>query len=189
MTKPACTLCNIPINCTCYLRLYYATLQDRSVLHDFFLELSSLLKLKQNQLKNVISKPLTSGKQVFTSLFEYSSRPISGFHGASTSKVIGTRMTWLWWLCWLMISRDTWGLSFSDICLTVEEKPRKKPQSGKLTRPGIEPRPARWEATMWSCYSGGSVSSNEKQEMLSFILKCNYCFLFTKLIIVFIYFC
>ena len=36
------------------------------------------------------------------------------------------------------------GLSFPFICLTVEEK--LKP--GKLTRLGIEPGPAKWEATM-----------------------------------------
>ena len=37
-----------------------------------------------------------------------------------------------------MISGDRWGLSFPDICLTLQEKPQKKPQPGKLTRPGIE---------------------------------------------------
>ena len=42
-----------------------------------------------------------------------------------------------------MISGDGWDLSFPDICLTVEEKPQKKPQPGKLNRPGIEPGPAR----------------------------------------------
>ena len=47
-----------------------------------------------------------------------------------------------------MISRDGWGLSFPEICLTVEDKSQKKPQPGKLTQPGIEPRPTRWEATM-----------------------------------------
>ena len=47
-----------------------------------------------------------------------------------------------------MISEDGSGLSFPDICLTVEEKPRKKPQPGKLSPLGIEPGPARWEATM-----------------------------------------
>ena len=52
------------------------------------------------------------------------------------------------WLWWPVISGDGWDLRFLDICLTVEEKPRKKSQSGKLTRPGIEPGPARWEATM-----------------------------------------
>ena len=34
-----------------------------------------------------------------------------------------------------MIFRDGWGLSLPNICLTVKENP------GKLTRPGIEPRP------------------------------------------------
>ena len=43
-----------------------------------------------------------------------------------------------WWM----------GPKFSDIRLTFEEKPRKKPLPGKLTRPGIEPASARWEATM-----------------------------------------
>ena len=31
----------------------------------------------------------------------------------------------LWWLWWPMIFGDRWGLSFPDICLTVEENPRK----------------------------------------------------------------
>ena len=35
------------------------------------------------------------------------------------------------------------GLSFPDICLTVEEKLQKKPQLGKLILPGIEPEPAK----------------------------------------------
>ena len=29
-----------------------------------------------------------------------------------------------------MMSGNGWGLSFPEICLTVEEKPRKKPQQG-----------------------------------------------------------
>ena len=41
-----------------------------------------------------------------------------------------------------MVFRDEWGLSFSDICPIVEEKPQKKSQPGKLTRPVIEPGPA-----------------------------------------------
>ena len=47
-----------------------------------------------------------------------------------------------------MISEDRWGLSFPDICHTVEENLRKKPQPGKLTRPRIEPGSARWETSM-----------------------------------------
>ena len=61
-----------------------------------------------------------------------------------------------WWLWWPMISGDGWGLSFPDICVTVEEKPQKK-QRGKLARPGVEPGTARWEATMLPLdHSGGT---------------------------------
>ena len=38
--------------------------------------------------------------------------------------------------------RDFVGLKLLDICLTGEEKTRKKPHSGILSRPGIEPGPA-----------------------------------------------
>ena len=36
-----------------------------------------------------------------------------------------------------MISGDRWSLGFSDICLTVEEKPQTNSQPGKAIRPGI----------------------------------------------------
>ena len=35
-----------------------------------------------------------------------------------------------------------------EICLAVEQKLRKKAQPGNLTRQGVEPGPARWQATM-----------------------------------------
>ena len=54
-------------------------------------------------------------------------------------------MNEFWWLWWPMISGVSWGLSFPDICRTVEEKIRKKPRPEKVARPGIEPGPARWE--------------------------------------------
>ena len=55
-----------------------------------------------------------------------------------------------------MITVDRWGLSCPDICLTVEGKPRKKTQPGKLTLPVIEPGPAGPEATMLPLdHSGG----------------------------------
>ena len=41
-----------------------------------------------------------------------------------------------------MIFEDLVGLKFPDIRLTGEEKPRKKPHPGSLSRPGIEPGPA-----------------------------------------------
>ena len=48
-----------------------------------------------------------------------------------------------------MIFGDLVGLKFPDIRLTGEEKPRKKkPHPGNLSRPGIEPRPAAWQACM-----------------------------------------
>ena len=41
-----------------------------------------------------------------------------------------------------MIFGDLRGLKLLDICLTGEEKPRKKPHPGNQSRPGIEPEPA-----------------------------------------------
>ena len=41
-----------------------------------------------------------------------------------------------------VIFGDLVCLKFPDICLTGEEKPRKKPHPGNLARPGIEPGPA-----------------------------------------------
>ena len=41
-----------------------------------------------------------------------------------------------------MISEEGWELSFPDICPTVEEKPQKKPQPGKLNRTGNDPVPS-----------------------------------------------
>ena len=56
-----------------------------------------------------------------------------------------------------MISGDGYGQSFPDIRLMVEEKLQEKPQPGKLTRPGIKPRSAKWDETMSPLdHSGGS---------------------------------
>ena len=41
-----------------------------------------------------------------------------------------------------MIFGDLGGLKLPDMCLTGEEKPRKKSHPGNLPRPGIEPGPA-----------------------------------------------
>ena len=41
-----------------------------------------------------------------------------------------------------MIFGDLMGLKLPDIRLTGEEKPRKKPHPGNLSRPGIELGPA-----------------------------------------------
>ena len=65
---------------------------------------------------------------------------IFGFKGASTSKVIGARNEMMRdGYDGQMIFGDLVGLKLPDIRLTGEEKPRKKPHTGNLPRPGIEP--------------------------------------------------
>ena len=72
------------------------------------------------------------------------------FLGASTSQVISTNNEWWWWMIMMdkWYSGNHWGLKLPDICLTGEEKPRKKPHPGNLSRPGLEPGPAAWQARM-----------------------------------------
>ena len=64
------------------------------------------------------------------------------FKGASTAQVIGDRMNDCDDNDGQMMFGDPGGLKFPEICLTGEEKPRKKPYPGNLSRPGIEPGPA-----------------------------------------------
>ena len=65
------------------------------------------------------------------------------FNGASTSKVIGARNEMMMHdYDGQMIFGDLVGLKLPDIRLTGEEKPRKKPHPGNLSRPRIEPVPA-----------------------------------------------
>ena len=47
-----------------------------------------------------------------------------------------------------IIFGDFVDLKLSDICLTGDEKPRKKRHPGNLSRPGIEPGPVAWQARM-----------------------------------------
>ena len=47
-----------------------------------------------------------------------------------------------------MIFGDLEGLKLPDICLTGEKKLRKKSHPGNLSRPGIEPGTAAWQARM-----------------------------------------
>ena len=76
---------------------------------------------------------------------------IFGFKGASTSQVIGARTeTMLDDYDGQMIVGNLVGLKLPDIRLTGEEKPRKKPHPGNLSRPGNEPGPAAWQARMLS---------------------------------------
>ena len=65
------------------------------------------------------------------------------------------------WFMMIMMAngiRGRWGLRFPDICLTFEEKLRKKPQPEKLAWPEIDSGPDWWEATMLSLdHSGGQL--------------------------------
>ena len=68
---------------------------------------------------------------------------IFGFKGASRSKVIGARNEMMMDdYDGQMIFGDLVDLKLPDICLTGEEKPRKKPHPGNVYRPRIEPGPA-----------------------------------------------
>ena len=66
----------------------------------------------------------------------------------STQSVIPTRRIWNDDDDGQMILGDLGGLKLHDICLTGEEKPRKKPHPENLSRPGIELGPAAWQARM-----------------------------------------
>ena len=61
----------------------------------------------------------------------------------STHSDIPTRQRWNDDYYGQMLFGDLGGLKFPDICLTGEEKPRKN-----FTQPGMEPRPAAWQACM-----------------------------------------
>ena len=66
----------------------------------------------------------------------------------SIHSVIPTRRIWNDDYGDQMVFGDLVGLKFPDICLTGEEKPRKKLHPGNLSRPGIEPGPAAGQARM-----------------------------------------
>ena len=70
------------------------------------------------------------------------------FEGESTSQVIGARNEWLWmimmakWYSGILGPKASWHLSYGW------GKTPKKPHPGNLSRPGIEPGPAAWQARM-----------------------------------------
>ena len=66
----------------------------------------------------------------------------------SIHSVIPTRRIWNDDYDGQMILGDLGGLKFPDICLTGGKKTPKKPHPGNLSRPGIEPGPAAWQARM-----------------------------------------
>ena len=65
-----------------------------------------------------------------------------------THPFIPTRRIWNDDYSGQMIFGDLVGLKVPYIYLTGVEKPRKKPHPGNLSRPGIELRPAAWQARM-----------------------------------------
>ena len=79
------------------------------------------------------------------------------------------------WLWWPRISGDGWSLSFPDMSYSWG-KPRKKPQPGKLTRPGIEPGPARWEATMLPLDQSGGQKYDASSSFIMYLspFSCNF---------------
>ena len=85
----------------------------------------------------------------------------------STHSVIPTRRIWNDDYDGQMLFGDLGGLKIPVICLTGEEKPRKKPQPGNLSQPGIEPGPAAWQARMlplapqrWTGLSGHNIKKS-----------------------------
>ena len=77
----------------------------------------------------------------------------------STHSAIPTRLIWNDDDDGQMILGDLGGLKFPEICLTGEEKPRKKPHPGNLSRPGSNPGPLRDKRTCYYLlHSGGPVA-------------------------------
>ena len=87
-------------------------------------------------------------------------RSLRDFRASQQHMSLASVMNDFWRLWWPMISGDGWGLSFPEICLTVEEKPRRKPQRGKLNRPVIEPAPAAGKVTMLPLDQSGGLLDN-----------------------------
>ena len=68
--------------------------------------------------------------------------------GASTSQVIGTRNEWIWMIMMAKWYWGPWGPKASRHLSYRWGKTPKKPHPGNLSRPGIEPGPAAWQACM-----------------------------------------
>ena len=61
-----------------------------------------------------------------------------------------------------MIFGDLGGLKFPDICLTGEEKPRKKPHPVNLSRPGSNPGPLRDKRAYYHLLHSGGLWGGSK---------------------------
>ena len=62
-----------------------------------------------------------------------------GFSAYQHQRSLAPMMNKFWWLWWPMISGDGWELSFSDICVTVEEKLWKNLNQEKWLDRGSNP--------------------------------------------------
>ena len=91
----------------------------------------------------------------------------------STHSVIPTRRIWNDEYDGQMIFGDLGSLKFIDICLTGEEKPRKKPHPGNLCRPGIESGPSAWQARM--------LPLTPQQWTIMYIYRVNQNFCYKKI--------
>ena len=101
----------------------------------------------------VTSQP--SGSGFDSGWVGFPSKVYMEFSGALTSEIIGARNECIFMITRPMISEVEWGLSFPDICFTVEEKPRKN-HSGNLIRLWIKAGPAWREKRLWPLdYSDG----------------------------------
>ena len=87
----------------------------------------------------------------------------------TTSEVIGASNEWFFMNMMANDIRRWMGAKFYDIYLTVEETPRKIPQTWKLTRPGFEAGPARWSLQGENALRYLTLKTNMSRELLTFV--------------------
>ena len=100
------------------------------------------------------------------------------YAGTSTSQTIGARNEWFWMIMMVKwYSGNHGGLKLPDICLTGEKKTREKSYSGNLSRAGIEPWAAAWQARIlppappwwaveWKCWVCSEIPALGQNTML-----------------------
>ena len=80
-----------------------------------------------------------------------------------------------WWLWWPMISGDVWDLSLPDICLTVEEKPRKNLNQENWSDRGSNPGPL---GERQRCYPSTTAVGNVKLRIINLNMHLFRTYLF-----------
>ena len=76
---------------------------------------------------------------------------------------------WLWWpnvILGLCGPKASWHLPYR-----WGKTPRKNPHPGNLSRPGIEPGPAAWQARMLPLFPRGGLFFNIKRKMHTYVRK------------------